>query len=39
VIELAGELVTIDLKHDFEDGLRLVIDGIEARLRLVQGDA
>jgi AcrR family transcriptional regulator len=33
VIGLAGELVTIDLNHDFEAGLRLVIEGIEARLR------
>jgi AcrR family transcriptional regulator len=39
VVGLAGELVTIDLQHDFGDGLRLVIDGIETRLRTVQSDA
>jgi AcrR family transcriptional regulator len=32
VIELAGELVTIDLTHDFQDGLWLVIGGIEQRI-------
>jgi AcrR family transcriptional regulator len=30
--ELAGELVTVDFHHTFEDGLRLVIDGIARRL-------
>jgi AcrR family transcriptional regulator len=30
--KLAGELVTVDFEHSFEDGLRLVIDGIERRI-------
>jgi AcrR family transcriptional regulator len=29
--ELVGELVTVDFDHSFEDGLRLVLDGIERR--------
>jgi AcrR family transcriptional regulator len=32
VRELAGELVTVDFHHTFEDGLRLLIDGLERRL-------
>ncbi len=32
VRELAGELVSLDFEHDFEDGLRLILDGIEARV-------
>jgi AcrR family transcriptional regulator len=32
VRELAGELVTVDLTMSFEDGLRLLIDGIERRV-------
>ena len=32
VRELAGELVTVDFHHTFEDGLRLVVDGIARRL-------
>jgi AcrR family transcriptional regulator len=31
--ELAGELVTVDFTLTFEDGLQLLIDGIEARAR------
>jgi hypothetical protein len=30
--ELAGELVTVDFTLTFEDGLRLLIDGIERRV-------
>lgn len=32
VVELSGALVTIDFERRFEDGLRLIIDGIESRL-------
>ncbi len=30
--ELAGDLVTVDFTLTFEDGLRLIVDGIERRL-------
>jgi AcrR family transcriptional regulator len=37
VRELVGELVTMDFEHSFEDGLRLVIDGIERRIEMAAG--
>jgi AcrR family transcriptional regulator len=37
VRELAGELVTVDFAHSFEDGLQLLIDGIEHRLERGRG--
>jgi AcrR family transcriptional regulator len=32
VRELSGELVDLDFQHGFEDGLALILDGIEARI-------
>lgn len=32
VVGLAGLIVTVDLDHEFEDGLALVLDGIERRI-------
>jgi AcrR family transcriptional regulator len=37
VRELVGELVTVDFEHSFEDGLQLVIDGIERRVEATSG--
>ena len=33
VADLAGQIVALDLDHRFEDGLALILDGIELRVR------
>jgi hypothetical protein len=37
VRQLVGELVTVDFDHSFEDGLQLLIDGVERRIELAAG--